>query len=196
MKRIVCAGLLVLSALPHSTVSADPPCGSTPGLIPRLFHKPVPMPAPLGTYVNGWYEAQAVAAEADQFVIYRQEWYLDGIKPGPYGGYHLQRIGQRLPSVPFQVIIEVDLRDEKINVLRQTYVVNQLLAAGVKDAQARVVIGYPRAEGLYGDEGARIFLQRYSGSQGGVGGTTGGSSLGGGGLGIGGGGAMGGSRGY
>src|SRR5258708_4371393 len=81
MKRIVCAGMLVLGSLTLSTASADPPCGSTPGLIPRLFHKPVPMPAPLGTYMNGWRDAQAIAAEADQFVIYRQEWYQDGIKP-------------------------------------------------------------------------------------------------------------------
>ena len=195
MKRIVCAGLLVLGSLPLSTVLADPPCGSAPGLISRHFHKPVPMPAPLGTYMNGWRDAQAIAAEADQFVIYRQEWYQDGIKPGPYGGYHLERIKQRLPSVPFQVIIEVDLRDEKINIARQSYVVNQLLAVGIADAQARVIIGYPRAEGLYGDEAARIFLQRYSGGQGGTVGTSSGASSGGG-LGIGGGSAMGGFRGY
>ena len=147
------------------------------------------------SYANGWYDAQAVAAEADQFVLYRQEWYQDGSKPGPYGAYHLQRIIQRLPGVPFQVVIEVDLRDEKINIARQTFVVNQLLAASIADAQARVIVGYPRAEGLYGDEAARIFLQRYSGGQGGAGGASGGSILGGGGLGIGGTAAMGGLRG-
>jgi hypothetical protein len=195
MKRFTIAGLFVLGSLTPWMAWADPPCGNSPGLLQRLFHKPVPMPAPLGTYANGWYDAQAVAAEADQFVLYRQEWYQDGSKPGPYGAYHLQRIIQRLPGVPFQVVIEVDLRDEKINIARQTFVVNQLLAASIADAQARVIVGYPRAEGLYGDEAARIFLQRYSGGQGGAGGASGGSILGGGGLGIGGTAAMGGLRG-
>src|SRR5258708_2562491 len=104
MKRIICASLLVLSSLPDSTVSADPPCGSTPGLIPRFFHKPVPMPAPLGTYMNGWRDAQAIAAEADQFVIYRQEWYLDGVKPGPYGGCQPAPIKQRPSRPPLPVL--------------------------------------------------------------------------------------------
>jgi hypothetical protein len=197
MKRAFCASLLMLGNLTAAPVWADPPCQSS-GFFGGFSSRPVPMPAPLGTYVNGWHEAQVVGAQADQFVIYRQEWFQDGTKPGPYGSYHLQRITQRLASVPFQVIIEVDLRDEKINLARKTFVVSQLLAAGIADAQTRVVVGYPRAEGLYGDEAGRIFLLRYSGSQtgvGGAGGYGGGSSFGSG-IGIPGGGLMGGFRGY
>ncbi len=185
---------LVAALLAVATASAQPACSTT------YARRPVPMPAPVGTHVYGWQDAQAIAAAADQFVIYRQEWYLDGTKPGPYGGYHLQRIIERLPAVPFQVIIEPDLRDEKVNLTRKTFVINQLLAAGITDAQVRVVVGFPRAEGLYGDEAARIFLQRYSGTGGPAGTNTGGGVGGvggtGGGIGVPGGGLMGGFRGY
>ncbi len=141
------------------------------------------MPAPLGSYVNGWYTAQATAAAADQFVIYRHEWFEDGVTLGPYGRYHLQRIIEHLPGVPFQVVIQVDEVRDKINQARQAFIVNRLLAAGIADAPARVIIGYPRAEGLFGDPAAQIFLQTYSGSRGGAGlsgyGGFGGSSFGG-----------------
>ena len=188
MKRNIVAALWLVF-LTASFASAQPACGS-------YARKPVRKPAPLGSYLYGWRDAQAIAAEADQFVIYRQEWYLDGTKPGPYGSYHLQRIVERLPSVPFPVIIEVDMRDEKINLARKTFVVNQLLAAGITDAPARVIVGYPRAEGLFGDEAARIFLQRFGAGQ--TGGTmgTGGGAYGGAGFGVPGGGLMGGFRGY
>lgn len=179
MKRFVVA-VLFSHCLMISAAWADPPC--------RFFQRrSVPMPAPLGTYLNGWNDAQAAAAEADQFVIYRQEWYLDGVKLGPYGSYHLQRITKRLPYVPFQVIIEPDLHNDKVNQARKLLVVNELLAAGIMDAQTRVVVAYPRAEGLYGEEAVRIYLQRFSGNRGGSSGssgtTGGGITMPGGGLG-------------
>jgi len=175
----------------YSQAWADPPC--------RIFgRKSVLMPAPFGTHVNGWFDAQAASAEADQFVIYPQEWFRDGTTLGPYGSYHLQRITQRLPGVPFQVIIQPNLHDAKINQARQTFIINHLLAAGINDAQARVAVAFPRAEGLRGDEATRIYQQHLlgnsGGQQGGNAGSGGGSS--GGVLGLPGGGAMGGSRGY
>src|SRR5882724_11065017 len=105
MKRCLGAGLLIIGGwtasqlLTPTRAWADPPCG-------YYGKKPVVMPAPLGTYMMGWAEAQAAAAEADKFVIYRNEWFLDGTTPGPYGGVHLQCIIERLQSVPFPVVIE------------------------------------------------------------------------------------------
>jgi hypothetical protein len=183
---VICGVIVTIVSI--STAWADPPCR------PFGYRSPL-MPAPWGTHANGWFDAQAVAAEADQFVIYRQEWLADGTTLGPYGSYHLQRIIQRLRGVPFPVVIEVDQRGDKINLARQAFIVNQLLAAGIPDAQARVVVGYPRAEGLFGDEAARIFLQTYSGSRGGAGGVGSGGTSGGG-LGMPSSGFMGGFRGY
>jgi hypothetical protein len=153
----------VIVAATLTPASANPPHRS-------LGWGGVPMPAlPLGSYVNDWYAAQATAAAADQFVIYRHEWFEDGVTLGPYGNYHLQRIIEHLPGVPFQVVIQVDEVRDKINQARKTTIVNRLLAAGIADAAARVIIGYPRAEGLFGDPAAQIFFQTYSGSRGGGG---------------------------
>jgi hypothetical protein len=161
------------------------------------------MPAPLGTYVNGWNGAMAAAASEDQFVIYTQEWFSDGIHLGPYGRYHLQRIIKSLSSGPSPVVIQ-PCQDESLDRARQTFIVNQLLAAGIRDATERVIIAYPRAEGLYGDQAARIFLIYNSGGRGTTGGNVGGGGYGGGGgggigfggIGIPAGGIMGGFRGY
>jgi hypothetical protein len=42
-------------------------------------------------------------------------------------------------------------------------VVYYLTLAGVPDAEDRVVLGFPEAEGLYGDEAERIYSQMISG---------------------------------
>ncbi len=56
-------------------------------------------------------------------------------------------------------------------------IINELLAQGIADAHQRVIVGYPKAEGLYGDEAARIFTQQFQGSVGGGGlGSYGGGS--------------------
>src|SRR5262249_33836290 len=47
------------------------------------------MPMPAGHYLRLWNEAMATRAEADDFVIYKHEWYMGGVVPGPYGVYHL-----------------------------------------------------------------------------------------------------------
>src|SRR5437588_340366 len=87
-------------------------------------------------------------------------------------GVHPDRYGSR------------DLRFFRIPSRRRLSIVNQLLAHGIADAQQRVIVGYPQAEGLYGDEAARIFTQHYlgTGGAGGFGGYGGASSGFGGGL--------------
>jgi hypothetical protein len=168
---VLCAGVILLI----SRTWADP--SSRCSTYPR---GPVP-PVPLGTYVNEWHSAQAAAADADHFVIYRHEWYQNGKTLGPYGHYHLQQITKRLTTgpVPFPVVIQLDLHDRDLNLARKAEIVNALLAAGVADAPTRVILGFPEAEGLYGEAAPRIFLQQIQppragfGSLGGAGGTTG-----------------------
>ncbi len=147
-------------------------------VLPQSRRAPAASP---GHAVRQWQAAQAEAADIDHFVIYRHEWLQGGTTLGPYGRYHLQEINKRLRHVPYPVLIQVD-PDEHLNVARRLGVVSFLLEQGVSDAEQRVVVGFPQAEGLYADEAARIFLQGYQGSGaggfgglGGTGGVTGGS---------------------
>ena len=153
--------------------------GSEAGADWFLFRRAreVPPPVPLGTYVRDWQAVVVAAADADHFVIYRHEWFQGGTALGPYGRYHLQEISKRLNSVSFPVVIQIDA-SEQLNAARRLDIVNQLLTQGITDATRRVVVGYPQAEGLYGDEAARIFGQYLSGT-GGVGGTGGYGGFGG-----------------
>jgi hypothetical protein len=114
------------------------------------------IPPPCGTYVNRFIAVQAGKAEADDFVVYKHEWLNNGIRLGPYGGYHLAQIVKRLNEVPFPVLIQVDA-DPQLNETRRAFYVAQLTVMGVPDAQRRVILGYPEAEGLYGEEAPRIY---------------------------------------
>jgi hypothetical protein len=146
-------------------------------------HRPIVMPTPLGTSVRAWETVMRANAEADDFVIYLSEW-SHGAQLGPYGTYHLEQIVHRLPRVPFPVLIQSG-EHPPLDQLRRLTIVTLLHSHGMVDAEARVVIGRPRAEGLYGDEGPRVFLRLLTGGSGGQGG--GGQGGGGqGGIGIGG----------
>ena len=120
-------------------------------------------------------DAQAARAEADDFVIYHHEWYLGGIALGPYGQYHVQQIAQRLGSVPFNVTIQAT-PDQQLNEARRQAVIKALTAAGLTEVELRVAVGYPEAEGLYGEDAERAYqsmLQGGNQNYGGFGGNFG-----------------------
>lgn len=130
---------------------------------------PGAQPAPNGTYVRRFRDAEAAKAEMDDFVIYKYEWTM--VDPeserrnqlGPFGTYHINEIVKRLPFVPFPVMIQAHKIDGDLNEERRQYIVNILRLNGVPDAETRVVVGFPEAEGLYGDEAERIYLQMIAG---------------------------------
>jgi hypothetical protein len=143
---------------------------------------PGAVPVPSGYFVCQWRNLQAARAAEDRFVIYRHEWYQGGSCLGPYGRYHLNLIARQLPEVPFAVIIEPEGRDEA-NEMRRQLVIHYLAQHGIPDAAQRVVVAFPRAEGIYGDEAPRIFYRMLRGGAAG-GGTTGfGGGFGGGAMG-------------
>lgn len=123
---------------------------------------PGAMPPKTGTHVRQIMDMQSMKAEADDFVIYKNEWFMGGVDLGPYGKYHLQQIAQRLPSVPFPVVIQTTT-DPRLNELRRLEVVKALSLAGLGDVEQRVVVGFPEGEGLYGDEAERIYGQMIQG---------------------------------
>jgi hypothetical protein len=152
---------------------------------------------PYGSHLNCILAGQQDRAQVEKLTIYKHEWYLDGTEPGPAGRRHLATIARMLECVPpdWPVVVEPVVPEEekvvsfdaanKLNEERRLRVVEILAEQGHPDANERVILGYPTAEGLYGDPGALIG-GRYMFTQGGMGagrGGFGGGGFGGGGLG-------------
>lgn len=116
------------------------------------------IPLPAGSHVRGWQDAQTAKAEADDFVFYKQEWYLGGKDLGPYGRYHLTEVMKRLRKVPFPIVIQPGA-DRELNEVRRQLIVQYLKLNDVPDAELRVLVAFPEAEGIAGEEAERIFLQ-------------------------------------
>jgi len=132
------------------------------------------IPPPPGTYLNGFVSAHAAAAEADDFVIYIHEWHKGVPEPSPFGHAHLRRIAGRLSGTPFPVVVQPELNLD-LNEARRFFVVEFLIREGIADAGKRVLVDFPQAEGLYGDEAASIYGRMIGGGgRGGAGGFQGG----------------------
>ena len=119
------------------------------------------MPATTGTFACQWQTAQINRAQQDHYVIYQNEWFQDGPQLGPYGQQHATRLAATLPVVPYKVVIEPKFDQAKnafdttLDHARRDSMVHYLESRGIDDAENRVVIAYPIAEGLSADEGAR-----------------------------------------
>jgi hypothetical protein len=119
---------------------------------------PGAIPQPIGTHVNEVITRQVAKAEMDQFAIYLYEWAGDSANLGPFGSRHIEHLAARLPQVAFPVVIEPDC-DPGVNEARRLTVVAFLEQHGIANAAQIVHLGYPQAEGLYGDEAERVYRQ-------------------------------------
>lgn len=155
---------------------------------------PGAVPLPNGSHVNEWNRRMAAAADADHFVIYLYEWCMGGHELSASGRAHLRMLAARLMHEPFPVVVQPSC-DEALNVVRRQLVVQCLLEQGIGDADARVVLAWPVAEGLYGHEAIRLYREFQAEQRGSaVGGSAGTGSIGGlGGIGTGIGGSVGGT---
>lgn len=151
------------------------PCNDiTPGAIPQ----------PNGTYSCQWIHAQAARADQDNFVIYQYEWAADGMKLTQFGQEHMAGMAQRLPQVPYPVVIEPS-SDQHVNESRRLAVLDLLANYHAPISPDRVILGRSEAEGLYGQEAPGhvrgMFSNNSSGGQGAgsMGGVGTGSTLGG-----------------
>jgi hypothetical protein len=128
------------------------PC---PWLIDNCAQIPrIAQPAPAGTYVNRWFFLQDQKAELDDFVIYQNMWHRGGTELGPMGRYYLDLIANRLPRTPFPIVIETSL-DDRLDEARREVLITLLERRGLTDP-TRVIVAYPIAEGLLGEEAPRI----------------------------------------
>jgi hypothetical protein len=114
------------------------------------------MPEPNGAFVHRMQDVQTGKAQASQYVFFLDEWYLGGTVLGPYGTYHLQHIIPKLPNVPYPVVIQPG-PEAALNESRRQVIVAALVRAGIAEAEQRVIIAFPDAEGLYGEESPRIY---------------------------------------
>lgn len=134
-------------------------------------HPPALPVEPLGAASYRIFGAQVAAARQDHFVFYECEWKANSAKLGPAGEAHLQKVAMVLGRTAYPVIIEAHPQ-AALNLQRRAVIVASLLAAGIADAERRVVVGRPWAEGLYGEEAVPLYPQmltsRYN--QGGAGG--------------------------
>ncbi|MFK7822107.1 MAG: hypothetical protein AB8G99_25645 [Planctomycetaceae bacterium] len=138
-------------------------------------------------------------------MINLHEWYQGGEALGPDGRRHIAELAQRMQTEQHPVVLEPAEPDLNVSPNietaiqmarakdenRRMTVIQQLAASGSVGADSRVIVAYPQAEGLRGDEAVRVFQRLNSrGGGGGFGGGGGGNAggLGGGGGGLGGGG--------
>lgn len=116
---------------------------------------PGAIPEPPHATVHRHFETQAAKAEADDFVFYRHEFYMDGKDLGPYGQYHLRLVANRIHQVPFPILIQAQ-PDPKLNEARRQTVILALKRVGLDDIDQRVIVGFPEAEGMSGEEAERV----------------------------------------
>lgn len=115
------------------------------------------IPPKVGTYTNEWLNRQAGSAEADDFVVYYNEWVDGQAVLGPFGGEHLDRMIMRLPEVPYKVVLQPEPNYPILTGLRHKALVDALTDAGIPEAAKRVVVARSAAEGLFGEEAERIY---------------------------------------
>ena len=195
MKRFCLAGCLLAATLAATGAARAQGCGPgcglgygshggpCPWLIDNCAQIPrIAQPAPAGTYVNRWFFLQDQKAELDDFVIYLNMWFRGGTELGPMGRYYLDLISNRMGRHPFPIVIETS-HDDRLDDARREVLITLLERRGLKDP-TRVIVAYPIAEGLLGEEAPRIAaFYLYGGGYGGYGGLGGLGGFGGGTLG-------------
>ena len=101
-------------------------------------------------------------AADDQFVVYQHEWYMGSGFLGPYGCTHLKRIAALLPRQPAMLVLQPAPSPE-LNESRRMLLVRLLQREGVADAETRVVVAFPAAEGMSAVEAARAYGHAHDG---------------------------------
>ncbi len=160
-------------------------------------------PNPLGTYVDPAFQDMEMNAEASDFVIYQHEWTGETASMNDRGLEHLKRILERLPTVPFSVLVEPsnmavdpDTRyhypvngNHELDMARRKAIVDALVGMGFQEAEERVFVAPALAAGFEGFEAERAYNRGFSLFGNGFGfggfGGFGGGGFGGGGFGAG-----------
>src|SRR5262249_174772 len=111
-------------------------------------------PAPSATYTTPSAFLHQQKAELDDFVIYQNQWFRGGTELGPQGRYYLDLIANRMARHPMPIVIETS-RDDRLDEARREVLITLLERRGLRDP-SRVIVAFPIAEGLLGEEAPRI----------------------------------------
>lgn len=114
------------------------------------------IPQPVGTYVKLHTERMANNAEASDFIMFLHEWTPEHISLGPGGQRHLLQMTARLVSEQYSIIIEPS-GDAGLDERRRAAIAKHLLENQIPDAENRVLVSVPNAEGIFAEESDRIF---------------------------------------
>lgn len=162
------------------------------------------IPASVGTSVNAWESAMISESQVQQQMLARHLWYSAGATPGPEGRRRIGELAEQMRSTAGLLVLEAEpvqpeydesvedavQRTEDLNLQRRAWVIEQLAASGVVNAEQRVVFGSQRPLGIRGIEAPRIYnslaIGGFGQGQGQGGGGMGGGMQQGGGMGGGG----------
>lgn len=111
------------------------------------------IPAAVGTAVNGWESAMICESQLLQQVLPRHSWYAAGAIPGPEGRRRIEQFSEQMRDSTTLLVLEAEpvqpeydegveeaiQRTEDLNSRRRAWVVGQLAAGGVVNAEQRVV---------------------------------------------------------
>ncbi len=140
------------------------------------------IPQPAGVHTCAWQTTQGTLAEYDDLIIYQYEWHGETTNLGPFGQRHLSILESRLMRDPCSVVVEPSA-NPALDEQRKASLVAFFTERGLPDAEARVSVGYPAAEGLHGQESFQLnrgYIRAGVG-RGGLGGGLGGGGVGSGG---------------
>jgi hypothetical protein len=147
----------------------------------HCFCTPATVPPPLGANVRSVFEMQKLNALGEYFVLFREDWLAGTSTLNSTGERHFDGIVRRLGMTGAPVRVEPTGNPE-LDTVRRLAVVEALVRNGIPEpeAQARVVIGGTRAEGLRYSDIETVYMRSriigiggYGGG-GGVGGVVGG----------------------
>jgi hypothetical protein len=119
---------------------------------------PPDMPEPLGAHLNRFIQVETAKAEATQFVFFLNEWYMGGVELGPMGSRHLAAVAKALPQTQFKVVL-APCGNPAVDQARRSLLVQGLAQHGIANADGRVVIDFPEALDLAGEQADRVYYR-------------------------------------
>ncbi|WP_158265404.1 hypothetical protein [Blastopirellula marina] len=122
------------------------------------------IPQPLGTYACGWQQVHTDAADRDQLTIYRAEWIGTSHELGPFGQRHLTELPDLMMRFQAPIVVEQSGNPE-LDQSRVQAIQGILAKSDIPDPDQWVVVGYAKAEPMYGIEAPQVSSSYLGGSQ-------------------------------
>ena len=151
-------------------------CSTPPPTHEQLLGPAYDRPFPLGQVSDAFWESQQTNAEASDFIFYDHEFEGESENLTPGGRDHLLQVGLRLKQVPFPIVIEQSVGNQKPELDRQRRqrIVDRLMQMGVNGVtDQRVIIAPALAAGITAMEGEAAYYRTLGYDDFGDGGGTG-----------------------